>query len=242
MNICLLFKQIGSRRALRNYVHFCLEIEKGQERSGTGTLSAQGGTRSPNDPFKLLVRRKLISLFFTAIVTADHFSRAYQASTHPDEGFEDETARARAEAKSRQTAYERFMDFGKEHRYQIVGGSWVASMAIALGLVGRSPYLSTQQKLVQARVYAQGLTVAVLIATAIFEVGDQNKGEGRWETIKVLDPNDPEHKHLVEKKIHHERYAGEDQWKGMRNPIHDTETQQQDADRGQIWWRQKKTR
>ncbi len=106
------------------------------------------------------------------------------------------------------------MDWGKENRYPIVAGSWVLSMGIALGLVGRSPYLSTQQKLVQARVYAQGLTIAVLIATAAFEVGDRGKGEGRWETVKIIDPNDPEHKHLIEKKVHHERYEGEDQWRG----------------------------
>lgn len=87
-------------------------------------------------------------------------------------------------------------------------------MAIALGLVGRNPYLSGTQKLVQARVYAQGLTLAVLVATAAFEIGDANKGEGRWETIQVVDPNDPNHKHLIDKKIHHERYAGEDMWRG----------------------------
>ena len=106
------------------------------------------------------------------------------------------------------------MDWGKENRYPIVAGSWVLSMGIALGIVGRSPYLSTQQKLVQARVYAQGLTIAVLIASAAFEIGDRGKGEGRWETIKIIDPNDPEHKHLIEKKVHHERYEGEDQWRG----------------------------
>lgn len=88
-------------------------------------------------------------------------------------------------------------------------------MAIALGIVGRSPYLSTAQKLVQARVYAQGLTVAVLIATAAFEIGDRNKSEGRWETVKVLDPDDPQHKRMIEKKVHHESYAGEDQWRGL---------------------------
>ena len=106
------------------------------------------------------------------------------------------------------------MDWGKENRYPIVAGSWVLSMGVALGIVGRSPHLSTQQKLVQARVYAQGLTIAVLIATAAFEVGDRGKGEGRWETVKIIDPNDPEHKHLIEKKVHHERYEGEDQWRG----------------------------
>ena len=87
-------------------------------------------------------------------------------------------------------------------------------MAIALGIVGRSPYLSTSQKIVQSRVYAQGLTVAVLLATAAFEIGDQRNGEGRWETVKIVDPDDPEHKHLIEKEVHHERYKGEDQWKG----------------------------
>lgn len=88
-------------------------------------------------------------------------------------------------------------------------------MAGALGIVGRSPYLTTQQKLVQARVYAQGLTMAVVILSLAFETTDSAAGKGRWETVKVLDPNDPTHKHMIEKKIHHERYAGEDQWRDM---------------------------
>ena len=87
-------------------------------------------------------------------------------------------------------------------------------MGAALAIVNRTPGLTKAQKLVQARVYAQGLTLAVLIATAAFEVNDKNKGKGRWETVMVLDPNDPEHKHMIEKKIHHEAYAGEDLWRG----------------------------
>jgi hypothetical protein len=63
--------------------------------------------------------------------------------------------------------------------------------------------------------YAQGSTLAVLLASFAVEANDANKGKGRWETIKVIDPNDPEHKHLIEKRIHHERYPGEDQWRGM---------------------------
>lgn len=159
---------------------------------------------------KLIFRRSTL-----AIVSADHFSRAFEKSQHPEEQFEDSAAKARAEQISQQSTYERFMTFGKENRYKIVGVSWVASMAVALTIVGRSPYLSTAQKLVQARVYAQGLTIAVLIATAVFEIGDRNKEEGRWETVKYVDPNDPEHKRLLEKKVHHERYSGEDQWRGV---------------------------
>lgn len=152
---------------------------------------------------------------FGAIITADRFSRSFEASRHPDEGYQDETARARSEREAQMTSFEKFMAFGKEYRYPIVGTSWVLGMGIALGVVGRSPYLSTQQKLVQARVYAQTITIAVLCATAVFEVGDRGKGEGRWETVKIIDPDDPTHKHLIEKKIHHERYAGEDQWRDM---------------------------
>jgi len=93
--------------------------------------------------------------------------------------------------------------------------SWLGAMGIALTIVGRNKYLSTTQKLVQARVYAQGLTLAVLLGTAAFEGFDAQTGKGRWETVMVLDPNDPEHKHLIEKKIHHEEYEGQDLWKDM---------------------------
>lgn len=80
--------------------------------------------------------------------------------------------------------------------------------------MGRNPYLTGTQKLVQARVYAQGLTLAVVIASLALEAKDRGDGAGRWETVKVLDPTDPTHKHMIEKKIHHEKYAGEDQWMG----------------------------
>lgn len=87
-------------------------------------------------------------------------------------------------------------------------------MFAAFALVGRNPYLTGTQKLVQARVYAQGLTLAVLIASFALESNDLRAGKGRWETVKVLDPDDPEHKRIIEKKIHHESYTGEDQWMG----------------------------
>ena len=74
--------------------------------------------------------------------------------------------------------------------------------------------MSTAQKLVQARVYAQGLTIAVLIATAAFEISDQRNDQGRYETVQTYDPSDPTHKKMIEKRVHKEEYEGEDQWKG----------------------------
>jgi hypothetical protein len=151
---------------------------------------------------------------FAAIISADRASRGFEWARDPQRQYKDATQTQLAELEQNKTNLEKLKDWGRQNRYPLVTASWVASMGIALGLVGRNPYLSRAQKLVQARVYAQGLTLAVLIATAAFEVGDANKGRGRWETIKVIDPNDPEHRHLIEKRIHHEAYEGEDLWRG----------------------------
>lgn len=149
-----------------------------------------------------------------AIIAADRYSRHFEKARHSEEDYQDEADRQKALVHAQKSTFEKARAWGKENRYPIVGVSWAVSMALAFGIVGRSPYLTTVQKIVQARVYAQGLTLAVLMATAAFEIGDKNDGQGRWETVKILDPNDPTHKHLIEKKIHHERYAGEDQWRG----------------------------
>lgn len=155
------------------------------------------------------------STTFFAIVMADRASRSFEHDRLPHNIYQDRASRDLAELREAGTPFEKFKTWGRENRYPIVGVSWLASMAVALQLVRNNPFLSKAQKLVQARVYAQGLTLAVLIVTALFEVGDANKGRGRWETIMVLDPEDPQHKKLIEKKIHHELYAGEDLWKDM---------------------------
>jgi len=151
---------------------------------------------------------------FGAIINADRYSMKYQKAQDPMNSYQDAAQRAQQMIRENETAYERFMAYGKEHRYSIVFAAWLASMGIAFAMVSRSP-MSTANKVVQARVYAQGLTLAVLIVSAAFEVNDAKKGSGRWETVMVLDPDDPEHKKLIEKKIHKEEYAGQDLWKDM---------------------------
>ncbi|RPB17195.1 hypothetical protein P167DRAFT_531452 [Morchella conica CCBAS932] len=153
---------------------------------------------------------------FAAIIQADRYSRGFEADRHSELlQYKDATAKALEEARRNRTPTQRAMDWGRENRYTIVTASWVASMALSLGLVSRNKYLTGPQKLVQARMYAQGLTLLVLVASAGFEVSDAKKGKGNYETVKILDPDDPSHKHLIEKKIHHESYAGEDLWKDM---------------------------
>lgn len=152
---------------------------------------------------------------FGAIVNAERYSNAFHKRNNPMNFYKDDASRAAEIAREQETTLQRFQQWGKSNRYSIVFGSWIAAMGVAGFIVSRNKYISTSQKLVQARVYAQGLTLAVLIATAAFETRDARNGEGRWETVMVLDPNDPEHKHLIEKRIHKEEYEGQDLWKDM---------------------------
>lgn len=57
------------------------------------------------------------------------------------------------------------VDVLSTHKYKIIVGAWVASMWGCWHLVDRDPIMTKTQKLVQARVYAQFLTVGLLLGT-----------------------------------------------------------------------------
>lgn len=154
---------------------------------------------------------------FGGIVYADHYSRAYEKAVNPKaREYQERQTRLLEQEKAGKTFTERAMDFGRKERYKIVAASWVASMIAAFALVNRNKYLTGQQKIVQARVYAQFLTVGVLVATAAFEISDSRNETGRWETVKYIDPSDPEGKRILERK--HEIVqgdSGDELWKDM---------------------------
>lgn len=152
---------------------------------------------------------------FAAIVNAERYSNNFHKHNNPMNFYKDQAQLDQEAYESQQSGLAAAKEWGRRNRYSIVFGSWLASMGAALAIVGRSKYLSTSQKLVQARVYAQGLTLAVLIASAALETADAKSGSGRWETVRVLDPQDPEHKRVIEKKVHKEEYEGQDLWKDM---------------------------
>lgn len=108
---------------------------------------------------------------------------------------------------------QRALLWGREERYKIVGATWLLSMVSAFGLVGRNPYLTGPQKLVQARVYAQGLTLAVMIISAAFEVQDSREQRGRYETVEYVDEKD--HKTYTKQVERSPPSDGDDSWKDM---------------------------
>ena len=93
----------------------------------------------------------------------------------------------RAALNDREGANRRFggaLRSASDNRYSIVGASWVASMGAAFAMVSRSP-MNTAQKLVQARVYAQGLTMAVVIASLALEGADMKAARSESKDGKV---------------------------------------------------------
>lgn len=149
---------------------------------------------------------------FGAIIEADRYSRHFENErTIADRVLLERRMKQLAEEQANMSKWEKAMALGKEYRYSIVSASWAASMAGSLALVSRDKYLTTAQKLVHARMYAQGLTLLILIATAAFEVSDARAAKAK--RVLVDDPKHPGHQ--IEQKVHHESYAGEDLWKDM---------------------------
>ncbi|KAL5002588.1 hypothetical protein BDV10DRAFT_104537 [Aspergillus recurvatus] len=116
------------------------------------------------------------SATFVGIIGADRSSRAFEASRNQSrQWYENREERLRADELRGMSFSDRALAWAREERYTIVFSTWVASMIGSFALVGRNPYLSGPQKLVQARVYAQGATLAVLIASAAFEISERRR-------------------------------------------------------------------
>ncbi|KAF2471411.1 uncharacterized protein BDR25DRAFT_26994 [Lindgomyces ingoldianus] len=183
---------------------------------GVGVFAANrrfAAFRSLTVPFRAFLVAS--SGTFVSILAADRASYRYDIAHNPEKRrLIQEEKEKEALYESGKTRLQLAREWAEQNRYPIIFGFWVTSLVGSFVLVNRNRYLSAPQKIVQARMYAQGFTLAVLLASFAAEGSDAAKGKGRWETIKVLDPNDPTHKHFIEKRIHHERYAGEDQWRG----------------------------
>jgi hypothetical protein len=84
------------------------------------------------------------------------------------------------------TTKEKIGDWATRHQFSIILGSWVLSMAVAGGIISRDRFVTSlrrrffhvsdanmrrhqtlPQKIVQVRMWAQGLTIGVLIGAGI---------------------------------------------------------------------------
>jgi len=64
------------------------------------------------------------------------------------------------------TMSQKVVDFTARHQFSTIAGCWVLGITGAFGAIMRNPYQSLSQKVVQARMWSQGITIGVVIAAA----------------------------------------------------------------------------
>lgn len=150
---------------------------------------------------------------FVGIIAADHASREFETQQNAEKlWFENREERLRAEEMRGLSFADRTKAFARREKYKIIGATWIASIVGSFMLVNRNPFLSSSQKIVQARVYAQGLTLGVLCASAAFEISDQRRGRGILDAQKDKQKNQEA---VEEAPVHTGNKDEGDLWKDM---------------------------
>ncbi|KAG0041051.1 hypothetical protein BGZ82_000030 [Podila clonocystis] len=141
-----------------------------------GGLVAMSGARY-SQTYKTLTRPMKTFLLgsgtaATAILFGDHARVQYedrQLLRHLDQEAA-EAARAEIRAQRGLLAEANYQI--RENRNTVVGVSWLTCMAGSLGYTFSKKGLTTTQRIVTARMYAQGFTVLVMMAVAALELTD----------------------------------------------------------------------
>ncbi|KAF4619584.1 hypothetical protein D9613_004950 [Agrocybe pediades] len=81
-------------------------------------------------------------------------------------------------------------DWSYRHQYSLILGGWASSLAVAGAIISRNKYQTYPQKIVQARMWAQGLTIGLLIVagalTQTRRIEDARKGvkaDHSWQDV-----------------------------------------------------------
>jgi len=78
-------------------------------------------------------------------------------------------------------------DWSYRHQYSLIMGSWATSLAVAGTIISRNEYQTYPQKIVQARMWAQGLTIGLLIVAGALTHSrkrlENEAGDHSWRDI-----------------------------------------------------------
>jgi len=68
------------------------------------------------------------------------------------------------------------------HQYSIMFGGWLGACAVAGNIIWKNKYQTGPQKLVQVRMWAQGLTVGIVLAAGILTHANRQEASARGTT------------------------------------------------------------
>ncbi|PPQ66732.1 hypothetical protein CVT26_009533 [Gymnopilus dilepis] len=99
-------------------------------------------------------------------IQAERRGLQYDRSQWTGEGLRvmDEKELERMKRWDAMTPWQKISDWSWRHQYSLIMGSWAASLGLAGLIISRNKYQTYPQKIVQARMWAQGLTIGLIIA------------------------------------------------------------------------------
>lgn len=84
---------------------------------------------------------------------------------------------------------ERWKFHASENKYKIIVGSWAASLGGSFWWINRDKFMTKSQKIVQARMYAQALTIVILLGSMLMSVNSYTSAKSAeneqysWQNI-----------------------------------------------------------
>ncbi|KAI6034935.1 mitochondrion protein [Pisolithus orientalis] len=143
-------------------------------------------------PLQLKTLAAIIIILPTTAIRAEHRMIDYERS-HWDSKDKYAVERRAHEERLRWDSLsvkDKFADWTARHQLSYVVGSWALAMAVSGAIIMRDPHLPVRHKVVQARVWAQGLTLGVIIATGALTHSQHAKaaqmrkrGDHSWEDV-----------------------------------------------------------
>lgn len=143
-------------------------------------------------PLQVKALAAIIVILPTTAIRAEHRMIDYERS-HWDGADKYAVERRAHEERLRWgslSVKDKFADWTARHQLSFVVGSWALAIAISGAIIMRDPHLPVRHKLVQARVWAQGLTLGVIIATGALTHSQRAKaaqmrkhGDNSWEDV-----------------------------------------------------------
>lgn len=134
----------------------------------------------------------LVPILGCGITTTEWASLKFDMDTY-DFGEGDKKYIEEAEKFEQLPFMERVKIGANNNKYKLIFGAWAASLGGSFWWVNRDKYMTGAQKIVQARMYAQALTVVILIGSMLMSVNSfQKKGmpendEYSWQSIAAVE-------------------------------------------------------
>ncbi|KAG7807806.1 hypothetical protein KL921_004101 [Ogataea angusta] len=124
-------------------------------------------------PWSIKTATAIIPPAFTTAVNAELASTRFDSEMYSSE-FQQRKVLEEHRRWAKLSPTEKVVESLSNNKYKIITGLWAASMVGSWMYVNRDPLLTRTQKFVQARMYAQFITVALLLGSIGLSVYEEN--------------------------------------------------------------------